>query len=191
MRTIIYLLLIFILQSCKGDKEIEISKSYYTNGRLREKKSLKNGQLHGKSISYFENGNIKSICNYSKGLSDGLCICYFENGNLKWADFHKDGKKHGFHFKYYETGTLRELYMYNNDTILLNAYFYPDYNIHFILLYHENKENGPGLVFDTYGVIKKIAYYRNDSVLKIYELALTHDSSYWRPYSPGTYYSPP
>ncbi len=82
------------------------SVSYYTNGQLRSKASLKGGRANGPAMSYYENGQLSSQITFKDGKQEGSWTLYYENGQLSLKGNYIDGKEDGIWEKYREDGRI-------------------------------------------------------------------------------------
>lgn len=76
--------------------DINLSKSFYTTGELKEKGTFipDTGSHIGEWIAYYKNGKIKSIMMFDEnGLKNGECKTYFENGKVESVEIYKKGEK--------------------------------------------------------------------------------------------------
>ena len=127
-RTIIYLLLVFVLSSCANNKLTERVVNTYENGQpskvlyynrdgqcVREAYFYENGALqmagdmendlrNGEWISYFPDGKVQSSGFFKDGLRIGKAKVYFENGHLWMDGYYTDDHKCGEWVFYDEQG---------------------------------------------------------------------------------------
>jgi len=111
----------------EDEKLIEVRKSYWDNGNLKEetpyKKSYSLGYKkvktelvpHGIAKTYYENGVLRVEDPYVDGERDGIVKFYDENGKLESTHEYKNSKKEGKHVYYYSDGTEMDVEYYHDD----------------------------------------------------------------------------
>jgi len=125
----------------KGIKVGE-SLTYFKNGNLEQKVSLKNERPHGLMLTYYEAGNIRQEAYYNEGVREGQFIryhltgmmaeeSYYKNGYIDsvsryWdnvfgtmlkQEYYKLGKKDGCWLTFNENGDTLTMYNYSNDVL--------------------------------------------------------------------------
>ena len=88
--------------------------SYYKNGQLQMRISLKDGKQDGPSEWYNENGQLDKKTSFKDGKLDGPMESYYENGQLETKAHHKDGELDGLYESYFENGQLDNKSCYKN-----------------------------------------------------------------------------
>ena len=84
-----------VLIVISGCWQVDIGRSYYSNGSLRTEATVHNGMLDGPSTMYYENGDKMSEAIYKAGLLDGLATAYYEDGKIKATAGYRQGLLHG------------------------------------------------------------------------------------------------
>lgn len=102
-----------------------IERSYYDNGQIKEKVSLKNGKPHGMFCTYYENGRLESKCYFNEGLRQGKGIFYYPNGVIyQIVYYHNDIIVKSATFR--KDGSLEIVKEYNHKGQMINYNFYLD-----------------------------------------------------------------
>ncbi|HEY5747983.1 MAG TPA: hypothetical protein VIU12_18060 [Chryseolinea sp.] len=134
-RILLVLLSASFLFSCD---RTELSREYYSDGRLKSEAEVKNGLKNGLMSTYFPNGTIKSkqlykndtlngtgtffniegkidsIITYERGKLNGEYQKFYPNGNIAGRGNFVNGKNHGLYYQYdpVDSGrVLREAYL--------------------------------------------------------------------------------
>lgn len=93
---VIIVFTILIIVSCKEEK-----KTYYSNGSLKSKFTLKRGKINGEYKVYYKNGNLKEIHNYFNGKKIDSSIYYKNNKQKKIeriSKFLNDSVQYNIHY---------------------------------------------------------------------------------------------
>lgn len=83
---IVFIVLEFSFSMCANrdaDKNPNLGKKYYPNGKLKSVVSYKDSLLDGKAVYYYPNGNIKSQATYTLGVQVNEEFGYYKSGNLE------------------------------------------------------------------------------------------------------------
>ena len=80
-------------------------ETYFENGQLMDKGTLKDGCWDGPHEFYHENGQLMDKGTFKDGEMDGPTEVYFENGQLFMKGTWKDGEECGEWFEFGETVT--------------------------------------------------------------------------------------
>lgn len=91
-------------------KNKEIIEEYFTCGKLKITKSIKQNMLWGEYKEYFKNGNIKIRKNYVKNIENGLRREYKKNGSLSKRGQIFNGKKQGEWITFHQLGEEKRYY---------------------------------------------------------------------------------
>ncbi len=167
------------------------SLTFYKNGNIEQKVSLKNEKPHGPMLTYYEAGNLRLESSYNEGVREGRYIryhltggvaeeSYFKNGiqdsvSRYWDNvygtlmkevYYKMGKKEGAWITYNEKGDTITIFNYKND--VLNGPF-KKYFVGFEQI--GDKNNGRGIGGDT----AKFDPRKNQ---RVYEYALDEYGTY-------------
>jgi len=81
-------------------------RSFYRNGKPKEKKEYSEGLLDGEYISYYINGKIEFVKHYEKDVRTGETKLYYKSGKLKEIATHIDGNINGKYIVYWENGNI-------------------------------------------------------------------------------------
>ena len=112
MRKLLPILFVLIITSCSKEVPLEqtverngityevnseepftgTTVSYYENGQLEQRSTLKDGKEDGLQESYYENGQLESTRNFKDGKQDGPYEVYEDNGQLKYEICYKNGE---------------------------------------------------------------------------------------------------
>ncbi len=114
-----------IVQYKNGQTKNCWSKSYYSNGQIKEELRYGNqiGAEHGRIISWFENGNPKITGKYKNGGKTGKWKYYHKNGKLESLVTFKNGKRNGKYFRYYTDGRKIASAKYKNGVLVESTEF--------------------------------------------------------------------
>lgn len=89
---------------------------FYSNGKIKETNTYKQGQLEETSIGYYLNGTKSAEINYSEGVKDGIYKAYYANGQVSTTGWYDHDSQVDSWINYNEKGvvTTRSYYL-NND----------------------------------------------------------------------------
>ena len=104
-RTLLFVLAV-IVSGC-ADSTPRNLETYYENGQLRDKGTMRDGELDGPFESYHESGQLRESSHFKDGELDGPFESYYENGQLWVKGTFKDNEYHGPHESYDRNGQLR------------------------------------------------------------------------------------
>ena len=76
---------------------------------------LNDSFLYGEYKTYYADGKIKERINYKRSVLDGEYILYFPNGTFKMKACYKDGLLHGHKAIYHDNGKIFQYCKYIND----------------------------------------------------------------------------
>mgnify|MGYP000098582709 FL=1 len=82
------------------------SKSWYSNGKMREILPNERGYQHGQQIQWYPDGSLKRIWHWHKGRMHGRWMEWYENGVTSFQGHYRHGKKHGKWWEWYENGRM-------------------------------------------------------------------------------------
>lgn len=91
----------------------EVRETYYENGQLRDKGTVKDGELDGLFESYHENGQLRESSHFENGELNGPFEYYYENGQLWVKGNFKDNKYDGLSESYDRSGPVQFRGIYN------------------------------------------------------------------------------
>ena len=77
-----FLVIIFVLVSCSGNKDKDVVRSYWGNGKLKSELRYKDGKLNGDCFWYFANGKPDMKVHYNMNTMEGEVLRWYENGNI-------------------------------------------------------------------------------------------------------------
>jgi antitoxin component YwqK of YwqJK toxin-antitoxin module len=134
---LIILILGTFLVSCNNKKvnisELELNNNvYYHNSdlkpftgicytkfpgsnKIKSKRTLKDGILHGEMIVFFPDGDTCLRGYYKNGAYDGKWVRYYENGQKAFEVHHSGGLLDGKYRTYYENGQLKDSGLYTDN----------------------------------------------------------------------------
>ena len=75
-----FMVMLFLVTSCKNDSEKDVVKAYYENGNLKSELRYKDGRLNGKCVWYYPNGKPELSINYVMDTLQGESPRWYENG---------------------------------------------------------------------------------------------------------------
>lgn len=122
------------------------SKTFYSNGSLKEVGNFINNKKDEEWISYYQNGKSKSIINYRNGVKNGSYICYYQDNttitgsyknnqkDLLWStsngsnklietSYFKDGYRHGKTVFYHKNGNIKQSDYYEKGELIESKRF--------------------------------------------------------------------
>ena len=82
-------------------------ETYYENGQLKQKGSLKDGAEYGPYEIHYENGQLKEKGSVKDGEEYGPYEVHYENGQLKDKGSYKGAKRDGHWESYGEKGQMK------------------------------------------------------------------------------------
>lgn len=68
-----------------------IKKTYYPDGKIETKYTIKNGVIEGEYLRYHPNGEIDTKSNYKNGKLDGKAEFFSPEGKLQFTEVYKGG----------------------------------------------------------------------------------------------------
>lgn len=152
---------------------------YYPDGKKSSEGYMKEGKPNGYWKTYYENGNLKSEGNRENFELDSVWKFYTKDGILYNEIAYKGGKKNGISKIYYTdslgNGRLKEQMPYFNNVKNGEAkYYYPTGELHKIINFKLNKEEGNYFEFAEDGRIITIREYtggfmRSEEVINRYD----------------------
>lgn len=95
-----------------------IKISYFQNGSVKSKTTIKNKYYQGLTTVYYENGNIKYEINYDKSTKDGVTKWFYKSGKLYRETDYINGQINGVRKLYYENGNLMAEIPYKYDQLI-------------------------------------------------------------------------
>jgi len=99
-----------------NDKGVLINGNtfFYSNGKIKETNSYKDGDLDGVSIGYHPNAVKSAEINYTAGEKNGAYKLFYPNGKLETTGWYSDGSETDAWLNYNEKGILTERSYYVN-----------------------------------------------------------------------------
>ena len=94
--------------------QVEIERSYFSNGNIEYEAEFINGKLDGISRVWVEDGTLFSESEYSNGKPHGIWNRYHPNGSLMYEVYYEYGKKHGVEKWYYDNGQEKSEHKFNH-----------------------------------------------------------------------------
>ena len=82
------------------------SKSWYSNGKMREIIPNEKGYQHGQQIHWYPDGSLRRIWHWHEGRMHGRWMEWYENGVTSFQGHYRHGKKHGKWWEWYENGRM-------------------------------------------------------------------------------------
>ncbi|MFT6865627.1 MAG: antitoxin component YwqK of YwqJK toxin-antitoxin module [Cyclobacteriaceae bacterium] len=90
--------------------------SYFKNGKVYQKGTMKDGEYHGVYEEYYPTGDLYSTCNYTNGTLDGYYRSFFKNGQPELEGWYVDGEAEQLWKQYFPDGSKdQELYYISGD----------------------------------------------------------------------------
>lgn len=86
--------------------DITVFRVYYKNGKLKEKKELKQG--NGVFKTYYENGVLQESGNYKTWRKNGSFKKFYQSGKLQESGKYEDEYIRGYIERFYENGNIKE-----------------------------------------------------------------------------------
>lgn len=84
----------------------ELSREYYSDGRLKSEAEVKNGLKNGLMSTYFPSGAIKSKQLYKNDTLNGLGTFFNIEGKIDSTITYENGKPNGEYLKFYPNGNV-------------------------------------------------------------------------------------
>ncbi|MFQ5587099.1 MAG: toxin-antitoxin system YwqK family antitoxin [Thermodesulfobacteriota bacterium] len=81
------------MQRTKQSRRSGIGKRYHTNGALKEKVTIRNGQREGVGRIFYENERLRAEACFRNGKPEGIAKEYYKNGTLAAEAFFRNGKR--------------------------------------------------------------------------------------------------
>lgn len=95
--------IILIISSCT-DSSFETE--YYSDGKLKARYELRNGQRHGSGNLYYPDGKLQLNSTWENGIKQGQSISFYRNGQIDIKAEFVGGLQHGTVEKYDSSGVL-------------------------------------------------------------------------------------
>lgn len=150
----------------------------YSNGKIKEKATLKNGQLQGKFEKYYDNESIESkgylnnkselegtfrlwyksgskasIIHYRDGNLHGKFTEWYEDGQINSRGKYDEGELDGLSEKFFENGKYEGYSYYNKGDLDSLFLFFNNGNKKVELKYLDGKDNSSSQEWDSTGVL--------------------------------------
>ena len=71
-----------------GENDYDKTTVFYKNGRIKQEKNYKNGELNGNLVSYWENGLVHTKGKYKDSKRVGTWKTFSKKGKLLFAEDH-------------------------------------------------------------------------------------------------------
>jgi hypothetical protein len=134
----IYILIVFILSSCKKDKSFEIC--YFPNGNIKYKTQIdENGNYTGISEEYYNSGELRFSAKLYKGETIDTVFFYYKNGKIKEKGLMKKKLKNEWWISFDSIGKIKtktEYLIFNNKSFR-NQYI--NYNLNGDTIYEKSR----------------------------------------------------
>lgn len=101
-----FMVMLFLVTSCKNDSEKDVVKAYYENGNLKSELRYKDGRLNGNCVWYYPNGKPELTINYVMDTLQGESLRWYENGYMQSRCFYKDNHYDSIFESYNVTGNM-------------------------------------------------------------------------------------
>ena len=88
---------------------------YYSNGKVKSVKNMKNGKADGNVFSYYPDGTRQISAVYKNGMKNGIFSFFNPKGNPWIKAEYKDDKLNGRKIEYDENGKIVKTTWYSND----------------------------------------------------------------------------
>ncbi len=75
-----------------GDNDYDKTTVFYKNGRVKQEKNYKNGELNGNLVSYWDNGLVHTKGQYENNKRIGVWNTYNKRGKLVLSENHMSGR---------------------------------------------------------------------------------------------------
>ena len=83
-----------------------IFRSFWEDGKDKEKSSWSEGVQHGKAFFYYPSGILKQVTNHKNGILDGEVKEFYQNGNLKYVGYYVNNVRVGVWKSYSIEGVI-------------------------------------------------------------------------------------
>ena len=119
-----FLCALFLVIGCYGctglnfnllqKNKVEIKKTYYPDGKIKQEFRLVNGLREGTYKYYFKNGHLKGTGNFIHEKLNGEHKTFYKNGMLEGIIYFKDDVPQGKVVRFYKNGNKRSDALYEN-----------------------------------------------------------------------------
>ncbi|WP_258104646.1 tetratricopeptide repeat protein [Marinoscillum sp. MHG1-6] len=117
--------------------------AYEITGEKKYTCQLQNGKYNGSYTSYFKNGNIYIKGSMKNNQFDGEYEEYYPTGQLKYDSYYLDGNQHGYFKKYYKNGQIEQEGWYVDDNFEQEwKLYHPDGSLDEVQYYISGKLHG-------------------------------------------------
>ena len=101
-----------------------VARSYYKNGKTRDITTYQNGVKHGLETRFKEDGNIYHQMMWDTGKLNGPYISYMPyRDKISSIISFEDGKLNGNYIDFFENGAIKNLYVFENDSLIYKTCF--------------------------------------------------------------------
>ena len=124
-RTSIFLLIFFVMFSCKN----EVHKEFYPSGNLKFESTIgENGLFNGGYTEYYDSGEVKTKGKYIDGSISDTVYLFYRNGKLKAKGLFQNDIKKGWWYYYQEDGKPKSLEEY----LVIHDSMYKNQSLHYM-----------------------------------------------------------
>ena len=110
-----FVILFLLLWGCSKPKpEIFVEKKYFTSGKIREIRHVKNGVRQGLQTAFWENGRKRFEYIAVNDAYDGELKEWAENGQLFHLAHYKNGQEEGIQKMWHANGKIRSNFIIIN-----------------------------------------------------------------------------
>lgn len=114
---------------------------YYTDGKPKLWKQIKNGVTEGLWMEWFANGNLRYKAFWKQSKGDGLWQYFHENGRLRTEGFYAEDLAQGVHYEWHENGQIKVKRIYRDDKpIGIWTYFLPNGEVEKVEIFENGKK---------------------------------------------------
>ncbi len=103
-----YVFLLLFLWGCsESQPPVEIQKSFYSSGKIREIRHVRNGVRQGLQTAFWENGKKRFEYTAVNDAYEGELKEWAENGQLFHLAHYKNGQEEGVQKMWHQNGKIR------------------------------------------------------------------------------------
>jgi len=144
---------------------IEVRKTYYTNGQLRSETQILNRKFHSIRKEWNEDGSLKSEVQYENGIKNGFDRRFFYNGIIDHETPYVNGKKHGIEKWMYDDKSdvvFHEIPYVNGKKHGIERYRYSTGAVELEITYFDDMASDSEMVFRDDGQVVAMSQNKRD-----------------------------
>ncbi len=162
--TVVLIFFTFLSYSQTDTAKNELTKYYYTNGKISSEGTIRDGKADGYWKTFNENGTKKSEGNRKNFELDSVWKFYNTEGQLILEINYKTGKKNGLK-KTYREGELTTENFVNDVKSGATTYYFPDGKVKLVVNFVAGLEQGFAREYDKNGNIVTLIEYKKGYII--------------------------